>query len=257
MEDQSQIEVISPDDLTQSQSLISPELASAFDITQEEILHVFDVNQKMRASCSTICPNEQFYYPCDFRGGSLDISSNEDMDGKKKQQATKKHRLAWTPELHKKFVESIEQLGSNAVPTTILQHMNVEGLTRENVASHLQKYRSHLKNSKKEKKSDEGCLKDPSEVKSMGMEHDYGQSHQHSMQYVSVPLMVPPLGPYGYGHMGMRMTMSMSMPMPMSMPMSTSMSMPMPTPTPTPTPMPMPMPMPMALPPPLGYYDRV
>jgi hypothetical protein len=32
-----------------------------------------------------------------------------------------------------------------AVPKTILQLMNVEGMTRENVASHLQKYRLHLK----------------------------------------------------------------------------------------------------------------
>lgn len=33
----------------------------------------------------------------------------------------------------------------NAVPKTILRMMNVEGMTRENVASHLQKYRLHLK----------------------------------------------------------------------------------------------------------------
>lgn len=33
----------------------------------------------------------------------------------------------------------------NAVPKTILQLMNVEGMTRENVASHLQKYRLYLK----------------------------------------------------------------------------------------------------------------
>ncbi len=33
----------------------------------------------------------------------------------------------------------------NAVPKTILQMMNVEGMTRENVASHLQKYRLNLK----------------------------------------------------------------------------------------------------------------
>ena len=34
-----------------------------------------------------------------------------------------------------------------AVPKTILQLMNVEGMTRENVASHLQKYRQQLKRS--------------------------------------------------------------------------------------------------------------
>ncbi|OIS97601.1 transcription factor lux, partial [Nicotiana attenuata] len=33
----------------------------------------------------------------------------------------------------------------NVVPKTIMQLMNVEGLTRENVASHLQKYRLYMK----------------------------------------------------------------------------------------------------------------
>lgn len=33
----------------------------------------------------------------------------------------------------------------NAVPKVILKMMNVDGMTRENVASHLQKYRLHLK----------------------------------------------------------------------------------------------------------------
>ena len=37
---------------------------------------------------------------------------------------------------------AVNHLGvKNSVPKTILQLMNVEGMTRENVASHLQKYR--------------------------------------------------------------------------------------------------------------------
>ncbi|KAI5062563.1 hypothetical protein GOP47_0023102 [Adiantum capillus-veneris] len=58
----------------------------------------------------------------------------------------KRARLVWTPELHKRFIEAVAHLGiKNAVPKTIMQLMNVEGLTRENVASHLQKYRLYLK----------------------------------------------------------------------------------------------------------------
>ncbi|RZC78918.1 hypothetical protein C5167_003113 [Papaver somniferum] len=58
----------------------------------------------------------------------------------------KRPRLVWTPPLHKRFVEVVMHLGvKNAVPKTIMQLMNVEGLTRENVASHLQKYRLYLK----------------------------------------------------------------------------------------------------------------
>ena len=48
-------------------------------------------------------------------------------------------RLVWTPELHERFMNAVNHLGvKHAVPKTILQLMNVEGLTRENVASHLQ-----------------------------------------------------------------------------------------------------------------------
>lgn len=58
----------------------------------------------------------------------------------------KRPRLVWTPQLHKRFVDVVAHLGiKNAVPKTIMQLMNVEGLTRENVASHLQKYRLYLK----------------------------------------------------------------------------------------------------------------
>lgn len=60
----------------------------------------------------------------------------------------KRPRVVWSIDLHRKFVEAVNQLGINgkgAVPKKILDHMQVEGLTRENVASHLQKYRLYLK----------------------------------------------------------------------------------------------------------------
>ncbi|XP_076918875.1 transcription factor PCL1-like [Bidens hawaiensis] len=61
-------------------------------------------------------------------------------------RTSKRPRLVWTPQLHKRFVDVVAHLGvKNAVPKTIMQLMNVEGLTRENVASHLQKYRLYLK----------------------------------------------------------------------------------------------------------------
>ncbi|XP_028762623.1 two-component response regulator-like APRR2, partial [Neltuma alba] len=53
-------------------------------------------------------------------------------------------QVDWTPELHNKFVHAVEQLGiDQAIPSRILELMKVEGLTRHNVASHLQKYRMH------------------------------------------------------------------------------------------------------------------
>ncbi|KAJ1258304.1 hypothetical protein BS78_10G065200 [Paspalum vaginatum] len=60
--------------------------------------------------------------------------------------AAKKPRVVWSIELHQKFVAAVNQLGiDKAVPKRILELMNVEKLTRENVASHLQKYRLYLK----------------------------------------------------------------------------------------------------------------
>ncbi|KAI5078456.1 hypothetical protein GOP47_0006127 [Adiantum capillus-veneris] len=59
---------------------------------------------------------------------------------------TKKPRVVWSVELHQQFVNAVDQLGiDKAVPKRILELMNVHGLTRENVASHLQKYRLYLK----------------------------------------------------------------------------------------------------------------
>ncbi|XP_016481338.1 two-component response regulator ARR1 isoform X2 [Nicotiana tabacum] len=58
----------------------------------------------------------------------------------------KKPRVVWSVELHQQFVQAVHQLGiDKAVPKKILELMNVPGLTRENVASHLQKYRLYLR----------------------------------------------------------------------------------------------------------------
>ncbi|XP_035542243.1 two-component response regulator ARR11-like [Juglans regia] len=59
--------------------------------------------------------------------------------------STKKHRVVWSVDLHQKFVKAVNQIGFDKVgPKKILDLMNVPWLTRENVASHLQKYRLYL-----------------------------------------------------------------------------------------------------------------
>ncbi|CAK7333239.1 unnamed protein product [Dovyalis caffra] len=58
----------------------------------------------------------------------------------------KKPRVVWSVELHQQFVAAVNQLGiDKAVPKKILELMNVPGVTRENVASHLRKYRLYLR----------------------------------------------------------------------------------------------------------------
>ncbi|KAL7600210.1 hypothetical protein Lser_V15G22328 [Lactuca serriola] len=65
---------------------------------------------------------------------------------RKDSSAQKKPRLSWTKDLHNKFVAAVKHLGvDKAIPTSILKVMNVENLTKQNVASHLQKYRGYLK----------------------------------------------------------------------------------------------------------------
>ncbi|XP_010904901.1 probable transcription factor GLK1 [Elaeis guineensis] len=64
----------------------------------------------------------------------------------KNSQVKRKVKVDWTPELHRRFVQAVEQLGvDKAVPSRILELMGIDRLTRHNVASHLQKYRSHRK----------------------------------------------------------------------------------------------------------------
>jgi SHAQKYF class myb-like DNA-binding protein len=58
-----------------------------------------------------------------------------------------RRRLVWTTELHQHFLDAcamLEQRGESVAPKAILAFMNVRNLSRDNVASHLQKYRLKL-----------------------------------------------------------------------------------------------------------------
>ncbi|KAE9463551.1 hypothetical protein C3L33_04536, partial [Rhododendron williamsianum] len=168
----------SAEDLTPlSQPLIPPELATAFSISPEPRRSAIDVNRASQDTLSSIRgqlhalsssgnvnfksfndeeadPTMDGSDPRKLRrieagGGATedDAAENGNDDAAARAAAAmKRPRLVWTPQLHKRFVEVVAHLGiKNAVPKTIMQLMNVEGLTRENVASHLQKYRLYLK----------------------------------------------------------------------------------------------------------------
>ncbi|CAI7871559.1 unnamed protein product [Closterium sp. NIES-53] len=62
----------------------------------------------------------------------------------KEGRSKRKVKVDWTPSLHRKFVQAVEALGvERAIPSRILELMGDAALTRHNIASHLQKYRSH------------------------------------------------------------------------------------------------------------------
>lgn len=80
------------------------------------------------------------------QNGDDDDEQDENEHENEDPSSQKKPRVVWSVELHRKFVAAVNQLGlDKAVPKKILELMNVEKLTRENVASHLQKYRLYLK----------------------------------------------------------------------------------------------------------------
>ncbi|KAL2342418.1 hypothetical protein Fmac_003703 [Flemingia macrophylla] len=87
----------------------------------------------------------------DARGGVVSSSRESGEVGESNyscQPPAKKPRVIWTLDLHRQFVKAVGQIGEDkAVPKKILEVMNIPGLTRENVASHLQKYRTFLKDS--------------------------------------------------------------------------------------------------------------
>lgn len=159
-------ELPSPEELISlSQTLITPDLAMAFDIRNPNsnaatAAAVAAANNNAgspprgpaqqppppQSSNPLQPPSSGVAQPnsSDF-GDSADLGSGGGA-GEEPARTLKRPRLVWTPQLHKRFVDAVAHLGiKNAVPKTIMQLMSVDGLTRENVASHLQKYRLYLK----------------------------------------------------------------------------------------------------------------
>ncbi|KAL0918065.1 hypothetical protein M5K25_010053 [Dendrobium thyrsiflorum] len=168
-----------------SQPLVSPELAAAFSIPPPDLKTMLDIHRAAQHTTSNLrrqqnpsksspaaAPPKPFSaaHPkesstsekpsrCPDQGpGSSSMETIAEIEGDSSSLPTenlaednssrmpKRPRLVWTPQLHKRFVDVVAHLGiQNAVPKTIMQLMNVDGLTRENVASHLQKYRLYLK----------------------------------------------------------------------------------------------------------------
>ncbi|XP_068669201.1 transcription factor PCL1-like [Aristolochia californica] len=233
-----------------SQGLITPELASAFNINPEPCKTALNVN---RASHSTLAglrrqtlsfsSNNLKSLPSDPQRrdpsvvGGEDNSAREVAESRKTRRmdpsvleeaesglhgcggfenstdehsarTLKRPRLVWTPQLHKRFVDVVAHLGiKSAVPKTIMQLMNVEGLTRENVASHLQKYRLYLK--RMQGLSNDG----PSSSDRLFASTPVPQSLRESCAQVPIPM---PYGPpmmtmpvlgmaQGHGHVQMPM----------------------------------------------------
>ncbi|KMT15743.1 hypothetical protein BVRB_3g057210 [Beta vulgaris subsp. vulgaris] len=79
------------------------------------------------------------------------ITEQESLKLTGEQRTSKRPRMGWTPHLHKKFRDVVACLGiKNATPKTIMELMDVAGLSHECVASHLKSYRHHLRSLRKD-----------------------------------------------------------------------------------------------------------
>ncbi|KAG8383263.1 hypothetical protein BUALT_Bualt05G0166200 [Buddleja alternifolia] len=110
---------------------------------------------------------EQFDDNYLYGGEFISGKKRKDVDNKYDERmcgdpsSLKKARVVWTVDLHQKFVKAVNQIGfenkairysclAEVGPKKILDLMGVPRLTRENVASHLQKYRLYLSRLQKE-----------------------------------------------------------------------------------------------------------
>ncbi|KAL4563969.1 hypothetical protein LXL04_028018 [Taraxacum kok-saghyz] len=89
-----------------------------------------------------------------IKGGNIngDVSDTQTTttatgSGANSSQTHRKTRRCWSPDLHRRFVNALQMLGGSqvATPKQIRELMKVDGLTNDEVKSHLQKYRLHTR----------------------------------------------------------------------------------------------------------------
>ncbi|KAL4585725.1 hypothetical protein LXL04_010349 [Taraxacum kok-saghyz] len=118
-------------------------------------------------------------------------SSSKNRKGRVRQYVrSKMPRLRWTPQLHHAFVNAIERLGgqeisrlnAEATPKSVLQLMNVRGLSIAHVKSHLQMYRS-------KKLDDSGQVLSQGATQTMqGRPHIYGNLYSSGSSFQHLKL---------------------------------------------------------------------
>ncbi|CAA0242110.1 unnamed protein product [Arabidopsis thaliana] len=75
------------------------------------------------------------------------VGGGKEFEEQKQSHSNRKQRRCWSPELHRRFLHALQQLGGShvATPKQIRDLMKVDGLTNDEVKSHLQKYRLHTR----------------------------------------------------------------------------------------------------------------
>ncbi|KAG7586323.1 Homeobox-like domain superfamily [Arabidopsis thaliana x Arabidopsis arenosa] len=126
--------------------------SGAFQPFQKEKKRVLetDLQPAVKVACST--PATTTSSTTETGGGKSELvkvgEEKRQIEQQQSQSQThRKQRRCWSPELHRRFLNALQQLGGShvATPKQIRDHMKVDGLTNDEVKSHLQKYRLHTR----------------------------------------------------------------------------------------------------------------
>ncbi|XP_060202055.1 putative two-component response regulator ARR20 [Lycium barbarum] len=122
-------------------------------VGQENLSNTEELNNNIHEAENNVVSNEK--YKLKRKRGRK--STKEINEGESQNSANRAVRrkvyIEWTVDLHAKFMEAVQLLGEGGCyPKDILEVMNVPGLTRIQVASHLQKCRSNNWKAPKERK---------------------------------------------------------------------------------------------------------
>ncbi|CAL4898227.1 unnamed protein product [Urochloa decumbens] len=120
------------------------------------------------------------------------LRQHQQQQQQQQAQQQRKARRCWSPELHRRFVAALQRLGGAqvATPKQIRELMKVDGLTNDEVKSHLQKYRLHTRRAS----SSDGGAGDHLAAAAAGMwsaaapeEQEYYTASQHSTSQSGSP----------------------------------------------------------------------
>ncbi|KAK1418519.1 hypothetical protein QVD17_27664 [Tagetes erecta] len=126
----------------------------------------------------------------------------------------RKTRRCWSPDLHRRFVNALQMLGGSqvATPKQIRELMKVDGLTNDEVKSHLQKYRLHTRRPSPNPQSTTnaapqlvvlgGIWVPPEYATAAGAQTLYTNATHTNPHYYPTPLLPPPQQPLLHHHNG-------------------------------------------------------
>ncbi|XP_073126251.1 myb family transcription factor EFM-like [Henckelia pumila] len=116
-----------------------PELALASSVSQKEEMELDVIKNSSESNSRRENGNNS--------GGGAEKEQVHGGAANTTSQAQRKARRCWSPDLHRRFVNALQMLGGSqlATPKQIRELMKVDGLTNDEVKSHLQKYRLHTR----------------------------------------------------------------------------------------------------------------